>query len=452
MADSDLLNNMGQDVRLDFDRGTLLLSGVEREIDQFLQTKWWQWDNRVNGWRCEAMYYSRVIGQLKTLFENDFRTTIPPFPRVFHSSTPSIPPGTISRALETFSDNRWRGQIIVPDMEERIPLVIGAMTSWPCSTLLVTTSSERAQIWCDQFRDRLGCNCGVIDNRCQLQHPVSATTYNTARRWMSEIGIRFEMLIFDDAHLLGDGPWVDAASLSIAPRRLGLLSGTERTDGATSLSEHLCGPVIFRIDPNTHTDQGNTVLVPVDLAEAERDQYTECYNRYSKYIADIKAHSPRYTIGDLRRDNGADSGVRQIQKALATAEKIIDSSQAKLLKIGDILSSSQVTAILTQQDRTAMQISAMYRIPAITHATPTSEKNRILHGIRNGQFTAFASSSNPNNYPHDLSVQNVVSLYPVKRFTKNVSRWFQIYCKETVEDPGMGKIWRYDAYRRRIGH
>ena len=48
-------------VLLSFDRGTLLLKGLDRqEMREFFGSGVWRWDHRLAAWRCEAINYGTV--------------------------------------------------------------------------------------------------------------------------------------------------------------------------------------------------------------------------------------------------------------------------------------------------------------------------------------------------------------------------------------------------------
>ncbi|MBL7153004.1 MAG: hypothetical protein ISS79_04760, partial [Phycisphaerae bacterium] len=47
-------------ISLSFDRGTLLLRGLERKDSPNVPgSSVWMWDTRLAAWRCDAIYYCR---------------------------------------------------------------------------------------------------------------------------------------------------------------------------------------------------------------------------------------------------------------------------------------------------------------------------------------------------------------------------------------------------------
>ncbi len=63
---------------------------------------------------------------------------------------------------------------------------------------------------------------------------------------MEFIGNRFGLIVFDECHHLPGQINRMAASMCIAPYRLGLTATPEREDDGEEVMEQLIGPVVFR--------------------------------------------------------------------------------------------------------------------------------------------------------------------------------------------------------------
>ena len=69
--------------RLRFDRGTLLLDGIDGEQVRNLFTPYlWTWDGRVGAWRCDAIHYAAVCDALAERLGAAWRNEVPEPPPV----------------------------------------------------------------------------------------------------------------------------------------------------------------------------------------------------------------------------------------------------------------------------------------------------------------------------------------------------------------------------------
>ncbi len=439
-------------IHLKFDRGTLLLSAPEQEIDGILPGKYWKWDDRVNAWRCEAMHYAKILEELDKHFGDALQNRLPPWPRVFHAKQPGEPDSGIIPAITAWTNAGRCGQVIVPEREDRLMLATQAMASHPCSTLVITSSADMACLWHNTLTSELGCEAGIIGGGDKLLRPVSTATYGSARIRMAKIGMRFEMVIFDEAHLLGDGAAREAAILCTAPLRLGMPCDSERTDGLVPLLASLTGPIVGRVNRKHGNHSNRAVSIPVRLSDAERCQYEECTRICDEFIASMKSAHPRYNLRDLRRDSGRDAAARTAKNAMVRAASILASADEKLQHVDSLLKQHRSVAIFSPSDDTAMDISTRFGIPAILRVTPGWERSAILDGARDGRFPALVYSTVPSERSALSDSEAAVFLHPSRRSNIAASKIYNIYCCETHEDPDEGKVWKYDAYRRRVGH
>lgn len=70
-------------ISLSFDRGTLLLTGLERkELPNVPGPSVWMWDARVGAWRCDAIHYPSIRGVLNRRFTSCLQDDMPQPARV----------------------------------------------------------------------------------------------------------------------------------------------------------------------------------------------------------------------------------------------------------------------------------------------------------------------------------------------------------------------------------
>jgi len=116
-------------ISLSFNRGTLLLTGVEREeLPGISGPSVWTWDSRVGALRCDAIHYAAIRAALAEQFGPLLSDEVPKpcgvyWPKV---KLPKLRPGQIE-ALEAWSKADCRGQIIMPTGTGKTEVALAAM-------------------------------------------------------------------------------------------------------------------------------------------------------------------------------------------------------------------------------------------------------------------------------------------------------------------------------------
>ena len=99
-----------------------------------------------------------------------------------------------------------------------------------------------------------------------------------------------------------------------------------------------------------------------------------------------------------------------------------------------------------------MSVSARLCIPAILSGTPLWERRAILDGLQSGRFRAIVRSGSTPGVPEKCITNAAIMLKGDTGSRIESPATYRLYCLETIEDPFEGSFWRYDAYRRRVGH
>lgn len=212
-------------------------------------------------------------------------------------------------------------------------------------------------------------------------------------------GNRYGMVIFDECHHLPGPVNRTAASMAIAPYRLGLTATPESDDDSEAVLERLLGPICYRRDIDEF--EGNvlsryrTRRIPVPLEPDEAARYQEARARY---VAFVRAHRI-----DFSRPDGWQQfvglaarlpGGREAFQAYLEQKRISRASRAKFRVIWSLLRqhAGERTIVFTADNDTAYALGRQLLLPVITHRTKLSERKNFLDRFRAGDYPVLVTS------------------------------------------------------------
>ncbi len=386
---------MAAPVTLAYDRGTLLVRGVETP-----PADWpCRWDARVGAWRCEAIERPRVEAALERVCPGGWVSEMPA-PASLPLSDATVPPlrAEQGEALDAWQEQGGRGQIVMPTGTGKTVVALAAVERVKRATLVVAPVRDLMYQWHRRIRDHLAYDAGIIgDNRYTLR-PLSVTTYDSAYLHMPDLGPRFDLLIFDEVHHLPGVCRREAAELSPARMRLGLTATPERADGRHVDLERLVGPVAYRLSFDRARGERladfDVVRVPVALGEDEQEQYDRCTSVLRTFVAERREQYPRYTWQDLCKEVGKDPQARHAFKAYHQKEAIEDRAAEKLRVLEDLfrLHPGERVIVFAGSNTMAMEVSRRFLLPTILSHTPKGERHAVLDGFARGEFPALVAN------------------------------------------------------------
>jgi superfamily II DNA or RNA helicase len=268
-------------LRLRFDRGSLRLDAVpEQALDA---PDYLVWDDRVAAWRTAALNHVRLLEDAAARgFE--VRDDAPNF---FDCPTlrPAVPPLRPDQeaALAAWERGSRRGVIVKPTGTGKTEIALAAIARHRVSALIVTPLRDLMYQWQRRIRHGLGVEAGVLGDARHEIWPITVTTYDSAWIHMKEIGNRYRLIVFDEAHHLPGPSLYESALDCLAPMRMGLTATPERTDGRDRLLADLIGPVVYA--ERLPQARGRTVAhysivrVPIYLNEAEQEEFDRLSRR-----------------------------------------------------------------------------------------------------------------------------------------------------------------------------
>lgn len=392
--------NPHRPIHLRFDRGTLLLSGMERkEMRDIPGPIVWTWDNRVGALRCDAIHYAKIHEALQSQFGPSLSDEVPEPVRVRFStiSLPKLRPNQI-QALEAWSGASCRGQILMPTGTGKTEVALAAMARTKVASLIVAPVRDLMYQWHRRILAAFEYDAGIVGDGLSDIKPITVTTYDSAYIHMAKMGAGFGLLIFDEEHHLPGKCRREAAILSAATMRLGLTATAERSDGLHKDLDWLIGPVVYHMP--FQEAEGSTlasfdlVRIPVTLNEQEQATYDQCSRVVRHFISSRRKEQPGYTWQDLCKESGKDLQARNAQKAYYLKNSIESRAAEKLRVLEDIfrLHKGQQILVFTGSNVMAIEVSRRFLVPTILSHTRKRERLTILENFAQGVFSILVAN------------------------------------------------------------
>ena len=389
-------------IDLTYDRGTLILRGLQRFAG-------FEFDPRIGALRGHAIDYAFVRKSLLREFGGGFHDLVRAAPRV---SWPKVEPVTLrpeqQAAVDTWLGAEGRGCVIMPTGTGKTVVALAAMEATRVATLIVAPVRDLMHQWHRRILRSLGYDAGIVGDSIFNLQPVTVTTYDSAYARMAEMGDRFGLVIFDEAHHLPGRCYREAALMCTAPMRLGLTATPERSDGRHVDLEHLIGPTVYRQEIGDARGKSlaefDIVRVPVKLSDEEQykyDQTSRVLQQFFKTKRDeaVAAAGPggkpiAYGWEDLSAESGKDPAARAAQAAFYFKKSIEDRAAEKLRVLEDIfrLHIGERVIVFAGSNAMAIDVSRRFLVPTLLAHSRKKERLAVLEGFASGQFPVLVAN------------------------------------------------------------
>jgi superfamily II DNA or RNA helicase len=228
---------------------------------------------------------------------------------------------------------------------------------------------------------------------------LTVCTYDSAYLHMDRLGNRFGLIVFDECHHLPGESYALAAEACLAPFRLGLTATPERADGGHFKYPRLIGPIVYRQEikqlAGDYLSDYQTVVLTVQLTEAERDAYQKERGLYKEFLQknNVRLSSNQDWARFLALTSRSSEGRRALE-AFRNQKVIVQASEAKFQLLETLLVRHRYDRVLifTNDNATVYQISRRFLIPAITHQTKVKERHALLEGLNQGIYPFLVTS------------------------------------------------------------
>ena len=459
-------------ISLSFDRGTLLLEGLEcRESPNVPGSSVWMWDARVGAWRCDAIHYGSIRSITNGRFAAYLRDNIPQPARVSWPKIelPQLRPEQ-AEALAAWTREGRRGQVIMPTGTGKTEVAFAAMAETKVATLVVAPVRDLMYQWHRRMLQAFDYDAGIVGDGLSDIKPITVTTYDSAYIHMDKMGAGFALLIFDEEHHLPGKCRREAAILSTATMRLGLTATPERSDGLQKDLDWLVGPTVYKMPfkkaKGSTLADFDVVRIPVALNDREQATYDQCSRAIRHFLISRRNDIPGYSWRDLCKESGKDPQARHAQKAYYLKQSIEDRAAEKLRVLEDIfrLHHGRQTIVFAGSNAMAIEVSKRFLVPTILSHTRKRERLAVLQGFAEGRFRVLVANrvlDEGVDVP-EAKVAVVIggqgSIRQAKQRLGRVLRrsgnaratLYEVVCENTKEELRSRKRRRSDAYERTL--
>lgn len=388
---------MAGSVRLEFSGGTLLVEGSEDELAPL--TQYLRFDERVGKWRAQASDYGPIVRALHSagVAIDDVAKAYSKLELKIHGGHEPMPHQR--EALAAWLEAKGRGLVVMPTGAGKTYFAMMAMATIGRPAIVVAPTIDLMQQWARELERLFRRPAGMLGGGSRDVRELTVSTYDSAVLQMEFIGNRFGMIVFDECHHLPGQVNRMAASMCIAPYRIGLTATPERDDGGDAVIKALVGPIVYA----AHIDElEGRVLAPyltrrvkVELSPEEAAEYSAARKTYTDFI---RAHRIDFRERDAwgrfialcaRRPGG-----RGVLDAYMRQRHIARCGKAKLDALWRIVCAhkGERALVFTADNQTAYEIGELLCLPVLTHKTKASERKDFLESFRNGDYPALVTS------------------------------------------------------------
>ncbi|MDD5699484.1 MAG: DEAD/DEAH box helicase, partial [Victivallaceae bacterium] len=278
-------------------------------------------------------------------------------------------------------------------------LAVRAINYLQRPALIVVPTIDLLQQWASVLEKFFNMEIGMLGGGARDIKEITVTTYDSAVINMEFIGGRFAFLVFDECHHLPSPVNRTAASMSIAPYRLGLTATPELEPENEQIMEELIGPLCCQI----HIDElEGRILAPYATRqikiELDPDEAAVYSANREIYLDFVKRNGVNFQRSDgwarflglcARLPDG-----RRALNAFLEQRRLARGGRAKIRKVWELLyrHHSERIIIFTADNKTAYLLGRKFMVPVLTHHTKVTERKEMLEFFRSGDYPVLVTS------------------------------------------------------------
>ena len=377
-------------IRLSFDRGSVVSEGGPVPYGKL--------DARSGAYRAPAFRYRLIVEHLEregVAFSDEVFTK----GSGLKLSSSIVLRDYQEEALEAWRNEGHRGVVVLPTGAGKTVVAIKAIESLEEPTLIVVPTLVLVDQWRARLEEEFGVEVGVVGGGAREVRPLTVITYDSAVLRSEELGNRFGLLVFDEVHHLPAASYRRIGTLYAAPYRMGLTATLSREDGAhVSLMEYV-GRIVYEMEVDelagVHLADYSVETIHVPLTPEEQREYDSGFSIYRGYLQSrgIRIRSARDYQRFVMR-SGRDPEARRALLARNRAMDLAMNSSAKVEYLKRILQShpDDKALVFTRHNKLVYRISKEMLIPAITHQTPSREREKTLERFKSGVYRRIVTS------------------------------------------------------------
>jgi superfamily II DNA or RNA helicase len=304
-----------------------------------------------------------------------------------------------SKALEEWKKNDYRGIVVLPTGAGKTFLAVKAMEILQASTLIVVPTIVLVEQWKEVLEENFKIPIGSIGGGNNELREITVATYDSASIRSRKLGNLFELIIFDEVHHMPAPSYRKIAEMYLAPFRLGLTATLQSDEAHELLFDELLGPTLYRLGVDDlsgeHLAQFAVKTIKVPLTQEEAQIYDRQYGIYRNYLRrnNIQIRSSNDYVRFVRR-SGVDPDARRALLARKRAMDLALNSQNKIVYLKSLIKKhyDEKALIFTKYNKLVYKLSKDLLIPAITHRTPSEEREKILRYFTSGEYNRIITS------------------------------------------------------------
>ncbi len=383
-------------VRLEFDRGTILVEEPVQGID-LAQLPGVLWDPRVGSFRVSAHRYEELaaaLGARGVRFSDAVRKPDEP---VCAWDEPPLRPYQAS-ALLAWEIARRRGVVVLPTGAGKTRVAIAALARCGKPGLCIVPTRVLLEQWMTEIRQWYRGTIGCLGDGEHRIEAITIATSESAYRHMDRLGNRFEILIVDEAHHFGAGIRDEALEMSIAPARLGLTATMPTAPEALRNLAAKIGPVVFE---RAISDLAGRYLADfdvcrmwLDLTSDERVRYDSLMAAFREVVRAVSRTSPGATWTEFARAAARTDAGREALAGFRRARAMLAWTVGKRRALAELMRRhrQQRVLVFTGDNESAYAVSRIHLVPPITCDITRAERQVTLQRFREGTVRAIVSS------------------------------------------------------------
>ena len=392
-ADSERLPS----IRLVFDRGTVLV--VAPHCAELQDAPGLLWDPRVRQYRAPGYRHDHV---LRILRERGF-TVVDEARSSFEAASlgcwqpPPLRPYQ-SAALVAWELAGKHGLVVLPTGAGKTRVALAAMSQVAASAICLVPTRVLLHQWLEQLRAVYAGEVGCLGDGTQDIRPITVATFESAYRWMSRLGNRFELIVVDEAHHFGTGMRDEALEMSLAPARLGL-TATPPSDGpARARLDGLIGPVVYQLTVGDLAGRFlagfDVVTLRLELNADERASYDAWMAQFRAVHAQFHRMAPDAEWTDFVRSAARSAEGRRALDALRRARKLAGFTESKRKAVRALLDRHRQSRVLvfTADNDAAYSVAREHLVAPLTCDISAPERNEVLERFRRGELSTLVSA------------------------------------------------------------
>jgi superfamily II DNA or RNA helicase len=387
-------------IHLDFDRGTITLSGCSQAAATTLPGV--LWDPRTQSFRAPAHQYAalretmaraghavvdRVVTVQREAHPNPVQGWKPVELRSYQAA-----------AMSAWSVANARGLVTLPTGSGKTRLAIAAIARRRCRALCLVPTRVLLEQWRRNLSEFYGGPIGQYGDGRRDALAVTVATFASAFHHMEVLGNRFDLVVVDEAHHFGAGSGDEALEMCAATARLGL-TGTPPVDSARRRRlEELIGPEVYR---QRIADLAGEFLAPLrvvtlwlDLNAEERRVYSEEVSVYLPVVRRFFRDSPRSSWRDFQR---AAARTHEGQRALGAwrrSRRLVAFTEEKRATLARLLGEHHRDRMLifTGDNEATYAIAREHCVMPVTSDIRGTERAEALERFSKGELRVLVSS------------------------------------------------------------